>query len=184
VIEKPASLGTAIRPAVPDDVAAIARIYNHAIRTGTATFDVEEKTIDDRRGWLRNRGQRSPVMIAAIAGNTVGYGALSPWSDRQAYDETAEIGIYVDEASRQRGVGRALGDELLAVGRSRGIHTVLARITVGNDASVRLFQGLGFVLVGVMHGVGRKLGRRLDVALYESVLSGDQTADVPRDQAS
>ena len=47
---------------------------------------------------------------------------------------------------------------------------VVAQITHGNEASVRLHQAVGFVQVGVLHEVGRKFGQLLDVVVMERVL--------------
>ena len=41
-----------LRPATVDDVPAITEIYNEAIRTTTATFDTEEKSLADRQQWF------------------------------------------------------------------------------------------------------------------------------------
>ncbi|MFY8190127.1 MAG: GNAT family N-acetyltransferase [Bacteroidia bacterium] len=46
---------------------------------------------------------------------------------------------------------------------------MLARITEGNDTSIRLHQKYGFTLVGVMRQVGFKFGRYLDVTLMQKV---------------
>ena len=43
-----------IRRAKQQDIAAITDIYNEAIRTTTATFDTEPKTIAERTEWLES----------------------------------------------------------------------------------------------------------------------------------
>ena len=82
--------GPSIRAATPADVPAIAEIYNEAILTTTATFDLEPKSLADRAEWLQSRGARHPVLVAEVDGRVVGFAALSRWSDRTAYDDTAE----------------------------------------------------------------------------------------------
>ena len=46
----------AIRDATEADLPAILDIYNHEVRTGTATFDVEPRTLDQQRVWLARVG--------------------------------------------------------------------------------------------------------------------------------
>jgi phosphinothricin acetyltransferase len=159
-----------IRPAVPADAEAIAAIYNHAIRETTATFDTEEKAVEDRREWLAERRPEHPVLIAEDeTGAVVGWGALSPWSERCSYRTTVELSVYVDPTKLRHGIGSALATALLAAAPALGIHVVLSRICTENAASMAMSEQLGLTLVGTMHDVGRKFDRWLDVALFELV---------------
>ena len=54
----------AIRRAELADVEAITEIYNEAVRTTTATFDTDPRTVEDRRQWFQSRGERYPVLVA------------------------------------------------------------------------------------------------------------------------
>jgi len=62
-------------------------------------------------------------------------------------------------------------NKILDEGKKAGIHTVLARIAEGSDASIKLHQRAGFEYVGVMREVGRKFGKLLDVHLLQLILS-------------
>lgn len=158
------------RRATSLDLPAIAAIYNDAIRTTTATFDTEEKTLDDRRAWLATHDAKHPVIVAQVGSEVVGWGSLSAWSDRCAYAATCENSVYVAAAARGKGVGKALLAELVNIARKAGMHTIIARVAAGNPASERLHEGAGFVRIGVMREVGRKFGRLLDVTMYQLML--------------
>src|SRR5690606_24242367 len=119
--------GITIRHAEPKDAAAIAEIYNQAIRNTTATFDTEPKTEQDRLAWLQAHDARHPVLVAEQNTQVVGWAALSPWSDRPAYADTAESSTYVAEGWRGQGIGRALKERLIEEARKVGLHTILAR---------------------------------------------------------
>jgi L-amino acid N-acyltransferase YncA len=159
-----------IREATPDDLPGITRIYNEAVLTTVASFDTEPKTDAEQRAWLAHHGPRHPVLVAVNGDEVAGWAALSAWNERRAYDDTAEASLYVDSACRGRGLGRALAEATIAAGRKAGLHTLISRIAEGNEASVRLCEGIGFVPIGVMHEVGYKFGKRLDVYLMELVL--------------
>lgn len=159
-----------IRPATEADLPAITAIYNDAIRNTTATFDTEEKTLDDRRRWLLQRDARHPVLVAELQGRVAGFAALNPWSDRCAYAATAENSVYVDAALRGGGIGTRLLAALLQTARAAGLHTLIARIAAGNPASEALHRAAGFAHIGTMREVGLKFGRRLDVHMYQVVL--------------
>src|SRR5207248_2441494 len=52
-----------IRPARHEDAAAIAEIYNQGIRGRMATFETEERTVEDRERWLAAHDQRHPCLV-------------------------------------------------------------------------------------------------------------------------
>lgn len=164
-----------IRRAELSDAAAIAEIYNEAIRTTTATFDTEPKTVEDRRKWLEDHDDRHPVFVAEVDGAVAGWSALTKWSDRPAYDQTAESSFYVAERFRGRGVGRALKAKLIEEAKSLGYHTILARVAQESEASMHINESVGFRHIGTMKEVGFKFGKRLDVHLMQLMLQpGDE----------
>ncbi len=159
-----------IRLAEACDAEAIAEIYNEAIRITTATFDTEAKSVENRLEWLNSHDERHPVFVAEADGKVVGWGALSSWSDRPAYNETAETSFYVAESFRGRGIGRALKRRLIDEARRFGFHTLLARAAEDSLASIHLNESCGFRLIGTMKEVGFKFGRRLDVHVMQLML--------------
>lgn len=156
-----------IRRAVMDDLPSITEIYNEAVSTTTATFDTQPKTVAERTDWFQAHGERHPLLVAEKNGAVVGWASLSAWSPRRAYDDTAEISLYVLASQRGQGIGGQLMAEILKAGQQAGLHTILARVTEGNAASVRLHRAAGFELVGIMQEVGFKFDRRLDVHLMQ-----------------
>jgi L-amino acid N-acyltransferase YncA len=161
----------AIRPAITADAAAMARIYNQAVLNTTATFDTQPESVATRERWLTNHADPChPVLVAELDGVVVGWASLSAWSDRCAYAASVEASTYVDEAMLGRGIGTTLSAAVLEAGRAAGVHAVLARICTENEASIRMSKKLGFVEAGVLHEVGRKFDRWLDVMMLEKLL--------------
>lgn len=156
-----------IRPASEADIPAILEIYNSAVVGSTGTFDTEVRTLGERLDWFRGHDSRHPVLVAESEGSVLGWGAISEWSPRRAYDTTGEVSTYVAESNRGRGVGRAILDSLVERATELGFHSLLARIAEGNAASLRMHERAGFASVGVMREVGTKFGRRLDVHLLQ-----------------
>ena len=159
-----------IRRAALSDAAAIAEIYNEAILTTTATFDTEPKSIEERRRWLETHDHRHPVVVAEFDGTVVGWASLSRWSDRCAYDDTAETSFYVHSRFRGRGMGRNLKEAIIDEARRLGYHTLIARVAEGSAESLHLNESVGFVHVGTLKEVGWKFGRRLDVHILQKML--------------
>jgi len=158
-----------IRQATINDLDSITEIYNEAITKTVATFDTETKTLEEQRKWFEDHGPKNPILIAELDGLIVGWASLSKYSDRCAYSDTAEISVYVTEEDQKKGVGRKLMETILEEGEKGGLHTVIARITEGNESSVHLHKSMGFEYIGIMKEVGFKFGKRLDVHLMEKI---------------
>lgn len=154
-----------IRTAAESDLPDLLDIYNYEVLNGTATFDLQPKSLDERKEWFfaHNVGNH-PLLAAEMDGRVVGYASLSPYREKEAYAATVELSIYVDHRYRRRGVARRLMMEILAWARAcADIHTVVSVITGGNDASIRLHQEFGFTDCGTLREVGEKFDRRLDI---------------------
>jgi len=158
-----------IRPAMLEDVPDITAIYNEAIRNTTATFDTEPKSRRDRAHWFLSHDGRHPVLVADD-GRVAGWAALSPWSERPAYRDTAEVSVYVHAQCRGRGIGKGLLGALIEKGKEAQFHTLIARIADGNPASMALHRRLGFESIGVMKEAGMKFGLRIDVHFFQRML--------------
>jgi phosphinothricin acetyltransferase len=160
-----------IRPAILSDVPAITEIYNEAVLNGVATFDTEIKSLEDRSKWFQLRAENNPIIVAIVSDDVVGWASLNAWSERAAYDKTAEVSIYVHKDFRAKGIGRVLFKTLLNKAEEVDLHYLLARITEGNQISIDLHLKNGFTIIGVMHQVGYKFGKFLDVTLMEKLIN-------------
>ncbi len=169
----------AIRRAELADLQAITDIYNEAILTTTATFDTEPKAVVDRVAWFESHGDRHPILVAVAAGDVVGWASLSKWSDRRAYDLTAETTFYVRADQRGQGVGRQLKAAIIAEARRLGFHSLIARVAEGSSASLHLNQEFGFRPVGTLKQVGFKFGRLLDVHILQLMLGASESTASP-----
>lgn len=160
-----------IRRAELPDVEAITQIYNEAILTTTATFDTEPKEVAERMEWLSYHGERHPVLVALLGDRIVGWSALSRWSDRRAYDDTAETSFYVKSEFRGLGIGRKLKQATIEEARRLGFHTLIARVAEGSEESLHLNESMGFVHIGMLKEVGRKFDRLIGVHILQKMLS-------------
>jgi phosphinothricin acetyltransferase len=158
-----------IRLARDDDFDAIAAITNHYIATTTIHFAYEPITAEYVRALWR-KSDRHPWFVADDGG-VLGYAKAGTWRDRAAYDWTTEVGLYIADASRGRGIGRQLYTKLLDELTARAFRSAIAGITLPNEASVKLHHELGFVSVGVVREAGWKHGRWNDVEFYQKPLS-------------
>ena len=108
------------------------------------------------------------VAIDRSNGSVVGWAALSHYSARAVYRGVAWESVYVAEAARGRGVGRALLEAIVAASEGSGYWTLLAGILIENKASLALHRRVGFRRIGVQRRLGQDAGGRWrDVVLLE-----------------
>lgn len=174
-----------IRPAMPADIPAITRIYDHAVRFGTATFELDPPDAAEmRRRYDGLREGGFPYLAAAVDGHVVGYAYAGPYRPRPAYRFTLEDSVYLDPARHRRGIGAALLAELIAQATARGYRQMIAVIgDSANAASVALHARLGFAMIGTHPDVGFKFGRWLDTVMMQRAL-GDGGGSAPAGPAS
>ena len=157
-----------IRPATEADLPAINAIYNFYVETSPATFDLESMTEQWRRDWFATKTASGfPVLVADIDGAVAGWCGLAPWSPKRAYAKTADESIYIADAFRGRGVGKALLGAILEKSRRLGMDVVMAGIVGCQEPSLALHRSLGFVEAGRYEHMGYKLGAWHDVHWYQ-----------------
>jgi phosphinothricin acetyltransferase len=154
-------------------IPAIAAIYEDAVRTSVATFDIE---VPPERHWhtlLASRETPGYFVIVALDGadRVLGYAYSGRYMTRAAYDTTCITSVYLDEAARGRGVGSALYAELFPRLEESPMRLAVAGISEPNPASTALHLRFGFERVGTFTGVGVKFGRDLSVTWYQRRLT-------------
>ncbi len=156
-----------IRDATPADLEAIDDIYNHYVRTSTATYQLDPEPIESRRAWFAAHAGRYPVLVAVESSEVVGWASLSPFHPRAAYAGTVENSVYVRHDRHRRGTGAALLAALVERARASGFHTIVALIDSEQAPSLALHTRFGFTEVGHLAEVGRKFDRWLDVVYMQ-----------------
>jgi phosphinothricin acetyltransferase len=154
---------TVIAELRPEHWPAVARIYVEGIDTGDATFETETPEWEcwDAQHLDEHR------FVALRDGEVVGWVAARAVSDRCAYAGVVEHSVYVAEAARGEGVGRALLEVLVVSTEAAGIWTIQTGIFPENVASLRLHERAGFEIVGRRKRIGKREGIWRDVIAVE-----------------
>jgi phosphinothricin acetyltransferase len=159
-----------IRFATAADNTQIAAIWNYEVQWSTATFDTMLRTPEQQAEWLAAHNDAYPAIIIAIGQEVAAYGALSPYRTKPAYRRTVENAVYVKLDHRGKGLSHLLLTHLIELAQARNYHTIMARITGGNAASMHLHERHGFGLVGVEREIGFKFGQWQDVVIMQRLL--------------
>lgn len=170
----------AIRPAVVADLPAVAEIYAHAVRFGTATFELEPPDLAEmtRRFQALTDGG-FPYLVATLESDVVGYAYAGSYRPRPAYRFTVENSVYLKPAIHRRGIGRQLLEKLITECEARGFRQMIAVIgDSANAASIGVHARCGFQMIGTHPNVGLKFGRWLDTVMMQLAL-GEGAGTVP-----
>jgi phosphinothricin acetyltransferase len=161
-----------IRPAVAADLPLITEIYEHAVRYGTATFELIPPDLAEmkrRFGALMDGG--FPYFVAALDGRVIGYAYAGPYRPRPAYRFTVENSVYLQPAIHRRGIGLRLLQRLIAECEARGYRQMIAVIgDSANAGSIGVHSKTGFRMIGTHPAVGFKFGRWLDTVMMQRAL--------------
>lgn len=161
-----------IRACEAGDLQQITAIYDRAVRTGSASFEIDppgEIEMAERRQALLDGGY--PYLVAELEGEVAGYAYAGPYRARPAYRSTVENSVYIAERYQRRGLGRGLLASVIEAAAESGFRQMIA--VIGDSAnlpSVRLHETAGFVHVGTLRAVGWKHGRWLDTVLMQRPL--------------
>ena len=159
-----------IRPVEIADCKAITDIYNYYIETTVITFEETPLSVPEMQDRVNEIRALFPYLVYEEDGEILGYAYVDAFHSRSAYRFTLEDSIYLRNGRQGKGMGRALLNELLNQVKKRGAHSIMAKITLPNERSVKLHEAFGFKNVGTLKEVGRKFDKWLDVGYWELIL--------------
>lgn len=146
-----------VRDARPDDWKQIRPFLREILHAGeTYAWDVTADEDAEREFWMGAAGWPTGgphrVSVALDDGRVVGTAKMGPIRPGRGA-HVAKASFAVDPAAAGRGVGRALGEDMLTWAALSGYHAVQFQAVVETNAgAVRLWTSLGFRVVGTVPG--------------------------------
>ncbi len=161
-----------IREANEGDAEQLAQIYNFYILNSTATFELTENTTKQMAQKIIDcTNAKLPWLVMQNEENEIlGYALASPWKGRCAYHHTLEVSVYLNKSFVTRGLGSVLYQQLIDEITAQDFHTLIAGISLPNDASIALHEKFGFTKVAHFKQVGRKFNQWIDVGYWQLIL--------------
>jgi phosphinothricin acetyltransferase len=166
--------GLTIRDASGQDAEACAALYAPYVTDTAITFETDPPQPAEMAERIAAATRTHAWVVLADRGRVVGYAYGGPYKSRAAYRWSCEVSIYLEHGRRRTGGGRALYDALFARLAQRGYRTLVAGMTLPNDASVGLHRAMGFEPVGTYRRIGWKNGAWHDVAWVQRSLATGQ----------
>tara|TARA_R110002096_G_scaffold179153_1_gene356108 strand:- start:18397 stop:18891 length:495 start_codon:yes stop_codon:yes gene_type:complete len=158
-----------IRPVTHSDCEAIREIYNYYIEETIVTFEEELVTTDEMARRVRETSESYPWLVCEEGGEITGYAYARTWHPRSAYRFSVESSVYLGKGNERKGLGSALYAELLPRLQALSIHSVIAGISLPNEASVAIHEKFGFKKAAHYREVGRKFDRWIDVGYWQLI---------------
>lgn len=166
-----------IRPASPEDAAALLDTYAPYVRETAISFEYEVPSPEAFRERIRKTLERYPYLAAEAEGELLGYAYAGPFKSRAAYDWAVETSIYLRRDLRRQGLGRRLYGALEDLSRAQGVWNLEACIGCPEAEdpyltwnSVNFHAHMGFRLVGTFYKCGYKFGTWYNMAWMEKLL--------------
>jgi len=170
-----------IRPATEADLPLVTEIYEHAVRYGTATFELIPPDLAEMSRRFRALVDGGfPYLVAALESRVVGYAYAGPYRPRPAYRFTVENSVYLQPAIHRRGTGLQLMLRLIAECERRGYQMIAVIGDSANAGSIGVHTKTGFQMIGTHPNVGLKFGRWLDTVMMQRAL-GEGAGTLPAD---
>lgn len=152
------------------DFSLIKEIYDYYILNSTATFHTELISIEELKSVIPVLHVKYKSFLINYNNETCGYCYLSPYKNRQAYDRTAEITIYLKPKFLGKGIGKMVLNELENKAKQEKICVLIGIITGENVASIKLFDTCGYEKCAHFKKVGQKFNKLLDVVAYQKII--------------
>ena len=164
-----------LRPPTEADVDAIAPAFRDPEVGGEAGLPpVDAVTLramlHEQLPWLRERGLLAPYVIADTdTGRILGGANLRLFDPMR---DTVELGYWLFVDARGRGIATRAVRALVEDSHTRGVVRVEAHVRLGNLASERVLERVGFEREGVKRRLLRHGGVRVDATLFAIIAPG------------
>ncbi|WP_150268708.1 GNAT family N-acetyltransferase [Paenibacillus tepidiphilus] len=146
-------------------------IYNYYVQNTTVSFHTEPLEASEMRASVLSGDTRFRSYAIVQDGDMLGYVLIARHKNKQAYDTSGEISIYLKPDQAGQGIGGKALDFIERQASELGFHVLVATVCADNEPSRRLFQRHGYEQSALFKEIGYKFGAWLDIASYQKILA-------------
>jgi phosphinothricin acetyltransferase len=158
-----------IRQVKSSDAEQIAEIYNFYVLNTHHTFETKSISFREMRKRINEIIENYPYFVAEENDEILAYAYAAQYKSRCAYRNSAEVSVYVKNATKGKGLGTKLYEKLFEELSKTDVHAIIAGISLPNEASVKLHERFGFEKVAHFREVGFKFEEWIDVGYWELI---------------
>jgi L-amino acid N-acyltransferase YncA len=126
-------------------------VLNGVIAEGRYTAMSGYWTPEAEQTYIDSLGPRSELFVAEVAGRIVGLQSIEPFvAYTSTMDHVAELGTFVLDGYRGRGIGSGLARASLGFARQCGYEKVVIFVLTDNPLGLAYYRSLGFEARGTL----------------------------------
>jgi len=149
----------------------VLQMYSYYILNSTATFHIQVPNRSQMREMVFFDNEKYKTFVILDNQQICGYVFITQYKNREAYDTTAEVSVYLKTELVRKGIGSIAMNYIENYAKQHGIHVLLATICGQNEASIRLCAKNGYNKCAHLKEVGLKFGQLLDIVVYQKIIS-------------
>ena len=139
-----------IRRGTTDDAASIVAVWQAIVAEKSYSAIDCPFALEREREYLTSLSARESVFLAETTERqVVGFQSLDQWTKLfHSMDHVGQLGTFVLQEWRGRGIGKQLAAQTLAFARSGGYEKLVIYVRASNSGAQAFYEGLGFVPCG------------------------------------
>ncbi len=131
--------------AIENDLAKIVATYNATVAGRMVTADLTEVSVESKLAWFKAHNEITrPLWCVMYEGEYAGWLSFQSFYGRPAYNQTAEVSIYLENKFQGKGLGEYCLRYAMEKAPELEIKNILGFIFGHNEPSLKLFYKLGF----------------------------------------
>ena len=151
---------------------------NWAIINTNAHFGFDPEPPETNLERWHHTKHRHPWLVAEDdRASIIAYAKSYDYNPREGYRWSCEVSVYVHPDHHGKGIAKVLYNDLITELEQRGFRTLVARIALPNEPSIRLHKSAGFTDAGLLKAIGHKQGRWHDTAILTKHLGSGPPAE-------
>ena len=152
------------------DIPAILEIYSYYIAETTATCQISPIDEEMMRKTVMPESPRYQSYAIMSDDQLCGYALFTRFKTREAFDNTAEITLYLKQGCTSKGIGTVALKFIENKAKMAGMHVLVSLVSSENASSIRLFERNGYIKCAEFKEVSFKFGRYFNLLCYQKMI--------------
>jgi phosphinothricin acetyltransferase len=158
------------KPIKEKDLPEILDIYCYYIKNSTATCQIDPIDLAQMKKIVLPESSRYKSFVIYCDESICGYILFTRFKEREAFNNTAEVTIYLKPSFTGKGIGGRSLSKIETEAKAAGIHTLVALISSENECSIKLFERNKYLKCADFKEVSYKFGRYFGLTCYQKMI--------------